>query len=179
MYVEVSNIMVCNQHVPDPNKHEQTPDVERERPGRLSHPWKHIVDRTERRRHSHARTHADTHTHTCRHTDTWYSCTHTHTHRRTHARADTHEHTHADTHTYTRTHTHQNKLARKHTHARRHTQDTHAHAHTHADTHMTRAEWNTLPRVRQPGKGGDDRGWTEERERRGAWGIVRVFPLIQ
>jgi len=38
MYVEVSNIMVCNQHVPDPNKHEQTPDAVRERPwpGRLS-----------------------------------------------------------------------------------------------------------------------------------------------
>jgi len=25
MYVKVSIIMVCNQHVPDPNKHEQTP----------------------------------------------------------------------------------------------------------------------------------------------------------
>ena len=27
MYVEVSNIMVCNQHAPDPNKHEKTLDV--------------------------------------------------------------------------------------------------------------------------------------------------------
>jgi len=36
MYVEVSNIMVCNQHAPDPNKHEQTPNVVRERLWRLS-----------------------------------------------------------------------------------------------------------------------------------------------
>jgi len=28
--------MVCNLDVPDPNKHEQTPDVVRERPWRLS-----------------------------------------------------------------------------------------------------------------------------------------------
>ena len=27
MYVEVSNIIECNQRVPDPNKHEQTLDV--------------------------------------------------------------------------------------------------------------------------------------------------------
>jgi len=32
IYVDVSIIMECNQHVPDPNKHEQTPDVLRERP---------------------------------------------------------------------------------------------------------------------------------------------------
>ena len=32
MDVKVSNIIVCNQHVPDPNKHEQTPNVLRERP---------------------------------------------------------------------------------------------------------------------------------------------------
>ena len=32
MYVEVWNIMVCNQNVPDPNKHDRTPDVIRERP---------------------------------------------------------------------------------------------------------------------------------------------------
>jgi len=42
MYVEVWNIMVCNQNVPDPNKHEQTPDVVRERPWRLSDSWEHM-----------------------------------------------------------------------------------------------------------------------------------------
>ena len=46
--------MVCNQYVPDPNKHEQTPDVMGERPWRLSGSWEHIADRRERRRHSHA-----------------------------------------------------------------------------------------------------------------------------
>ena len=32
MYVEVWNIVVCNQNIPDPNMHERTPDVVRERP---------------------------------------------------------------------------------------------------------------------------------------------------
>ena len=32
MYVEVWNIMLCNQNVPDPNKHERTRDVVSERP---------------------------------------------------------------------------------------------------------------------------------------------------
>ena len=36
MYVKVWNIMVCNLDIPDPNKHELTPDVVRERPWRLS-----------------------------------------------------------------------------------------------------------------------------------------------
>ena len=36
MYGEVWNIMQCNQNVPDPNKHEQTPDAVREMPCRLS-----------------------------------------------------------------------------------------------------------------------------------------------
>jgi len=44
MCVEVSNIMVCNQHFPDPNNHEQTPDVVGERPWRLSGAWEHVVD---------------------------------------------------------------------------------------------------------------------------------------
>jgi len=92
MYVEVWNIMECNQNVPDPNKHEQTPNVVKEKPWRLSDSWEHIVDRRERRRHSHARTHADTHTHAYTHTDTWHSRTHPHTRRRTHAHADTHAH---------------------------------------------------------------------------------------
>jgi len=103
---------------------------------------------------------------------------HTHTHKRTHARADTNAHTHAHTHTYTRTHTHQNKVAR-HTHTHADTpHDRHTHADTHADTHMTRTEGSTPPHVRQPGKGDDGGGRAEERERRGAWCIVRVFPPI-
>jgi len=36
IYVEVSNIMDYNQHVPDPNKHEQILDVVEERMWRLS-----------------------------------------------------------------------------------------------------------------------------------------------
>jgi len=32
MNVEVWNIMVCNQYVPDPNKPERTPNVVRKRP---------------------------------------------------------------------------------------------------------------------------------------------------
>ena len=56
MYVKVWNIMVCNLDVPDPNKHERTPDVVRERLWRLSDSCQHIVDRRERHRHSHART---------------------------------------------------------------------------------------------------------------------------
>jgi len=103
MYVEVSIIVVCNQHALDPNKHEQPPDVLGERPGRLSGSWAHIVDRRERHRHSHARTHADTHMHTRTHTDTWHVCTCTYARTRIHTRAETHAHTYADTHTYTRT----------------------------------------------------------------------------
>ena len=131
MYVEVPNIMVCNQHVSDPNKHEQTSDVVKERLCHLSDSWEHLVDRRERRRHSNARTHADTHTHTCTHTDTWHSRTHTHTRTRTHACADTRAHTHVDTHTYTRTHTHHNKLKCTHTHdADTHSTRTHARRYT-------------------------------------------------
>ena len=175
--------MVCNQNVPDPNKHERTPDVVRERPCWLSDSWEHVVERRERRRHSHARTLARTQTHTriraCIQTHSicartrmcTRACTHAQTH--THTRTQTHTRTHARTHTKTDSHAH----TRTHTHT--HTHDTHAQAHTHADTHMTRAEGSPPPRVRQSGKGGDDRGWTEERERRGAWGIVSVFPHIQ
>jgi len=43
---------------------EQTPNVVRERPWRLSDSCQHIVDRRERHRHSHARTHAYAHPHT-------------------------------------------------------------------------------------------------------------------
>jgi len=174
LYVEVWNIMVCNQNVPDANKHEQTPDVVRERLWRLLDSWEHIVDKREKCRHSHAHMHADTRTHTCMHTDTWHLRTHTHTRRRIHARADTHKHTHADTYTYTRTHTYQDKIARTHTHARTHTQDTHACAHQHAlaDTHMKRAEGSTPPLVCQPGKGGDSGGWAEGREKRGGVGYI-------
>jgi len=39
MYVEVWNIMVCNQNLPNPNIHEQTPDVVGERPDHLSDSW--------------------------------------------------------------------------------------------------------------------------------------------
>jgi len=52
MHVEVLNIMVCNPDVPDPSKHEQTPNVARERPWSLSDSCQHIVDRRERHRHS-------------------------------------------------------------------------------------------------------------------------------
>jgi len=54
MYVEVWNIMVCNQNIPDPNKHERTPDAVRERPWGLSDSWEHVLERRERRRHLHA-----------------------------------------------------------------------------------------------------------------------------
>jgi len=42
MYVEVWNIMLCNQNVPDPNKYERTPDVVSERPWQLSDSWEHV-----------------------------------------------------------------------------------------------------------------------------------------
>jgi hypothetical protein len=71
MYVEVWDIMVCNLDVPDPKKHEQPPDVVRERLWRLSDSCQHIVDRRERHRHSRARTHVYAHPHTCMYTDTW------------------------------------------------------------------------------------------------------------
>ena len=129
----------------------------------------HVVDKRERRRHSHACTHADTRPHTCMHTDTWHLCTHTHIRRRTSARTDTHTHTHthADTYKYTRTHTHPNKRARTRTHACRHAHGMHTHSHMHADTHMTRAEERAPPHVCQPGKGADSGGWAGGRERRG------------
>jgi len=170
MYVEVSIIMVCNQHVPDQNKHEQTPDVLGERPWRLLGSRDHIIGRRERHRHSHVRTHADTRTHTRTHADTWHVRTYTYTRTRMHTRADTR--THISTHTHVHTHAHTpKKIALTHKHARRHTRDTHApkhaHAHTHADTHMTRAGGCIPPRVHQPGKRGDGGGWAEERERRG------------
>jgi len=122
MYVEVWNIMECNLDVPDPNKPEQTPDVLRERPWRLLDSCQHIVDRRERRRHSHARPRAGTHPHTCMHTDTWHSRTHTHTQTHARTRKYTHTHTHrlAHVHTYTCTQTRPNKRARTHTPARRH-----------------------------------------------------------
>jgi len=112
MYVEVWNIMVCHQNVPDPNKHEQTPDVVRERQWRLSGSWEHTVNGRERRRHSNARTHADTQTHKYTHTDTWHSRTHTHTRRGPHAR------THTCTHTHVRMHAHTPKQTRTHTQTR-------------------------------------------------------------
>ena len=140
LYVEVWNIMVCKQNVQDPNKHEQTPDVVKERPWHLSDSWEHSVDRRERHRHSHARTHAGTCTHTCMHTDTWHSRTHTHT--QTHTRTRRHTHTHARRHT----HAHTPRQTRTHTHARTQTH-THAHAHSHAGTHTTRAEGGTPPRL--------------------------------
>ena len=70
VYVEVANIMVFNPRVSNPNKHELTPDFVGERLWRLSCSCEHIVDRRERRGHTHARTHADTHTHTRMHTET-------------------------------------------------------------------------------------------------------------
>jgi len=78
MYVEVWNIIVCNQNVTDPNKQEQTPDIVREtwRPWRLSDSWEHIVERRERRRHSHART--QTHTRIHARTQTHVICTRKH-----------------------------------------------------------------------------------------------------
>jgi len=157
--------MACNRNIPDPNKHEQTPNVVRERPWRFFDSWGNIVDRRERHRHSHARTHADTHTHMCTHTDTWHSHTHTHTRRRTHARTDTHAYTHAHTHVHMHAHT-KNKFARTHTHAHRHTHATLVRANTHAGTHTTRAEGITPPHVHGPGEGGKSGGWTGERERR-------------
>ena len=166
MYVEVWNIMVCNQNVPDPNKHELTPDVVRERPWRLSDSWKHIVDRRERRRHSHART--QTRTRICARTQTHGIRART----RTHADA----YTHAQTHTHTRTQTHTRIHARTHTKT-----NSHAHTRTHADTHMpptfthtrtrihmTSAEGSTPSRVREPGKGGETVEVGNKREREGA-----------
>ena len=185
IYVEVWSIMVCNLDFPDPNKHEQTPEVVRERLWRLSDSCQHIVDTRGRCRNSHERTHADrdTHPHTCMHADTWHSRTHTHTRRRTHARAETHTHTHADSHTYTRTHTHQNRHARTHTHVHTRTHvDTHmprTQTHTHTQIDMTRAEWSSPPRVCEPGKTGDCGSWAQTTERGVAWGTVKVFPYIQ
>jgi len=142
MYGEVWNIMIYNSDVPDPNKHEQAPDIVRERSWCLSDSCQHIVDWRERHRHSHARTHADTHPYTCMYTETWHS--RTHTHMQTHARTRKYTHSHADSHTYTRTQTRANKRARTHTPAHRHSHDTHAHTHMHADTHVTRAQGRTL-----------------------------------
>jgi len=49
MYVEVSNIIiVCNQHVPHPNRNEQTPDVVGGRLWYLSGSWDYVADRKER-----------------------------------------------------------------------------------------------------------------------------------
>jgi len=149
MYAEVWNIMVCNQNVPDPNQHERTLDVVRERPWRLSFSWEHIVDRRERRRHSHARTDADTHTHMCTHTDMAFA--HAHAHTQTHARTRRHTCTHARTHVYT--HAHTPRQTRTHTHART---QTHTRTRTPARryTHDTCGGGGvTPPRVRQPGKG--------------------------
>jgi len=52
--MEISNNMVCDQHVPDPNKHEHTLDVVGERPWRLSGSWEHVLGRSKRRRHTQA-----------------------------------------------------------------------------------------------------------------------------
>jgi len=136
MYVEVSTIMVCNQHVPDPNKHEQTPDVLGERPWSLISSGEHIVDSRERRRHSHARTNADTHAyaHTYRHMAFAHAhaCMHAQTH--THTRTQTHTRSHARTHTRTHTHTH------THTHMTRTRPITHTHTRTQIHTRHTRKE---------------------------------------
>ena len=160
MYVEVWNIMVCIQNVPDPNKHEQTPDVVRGRPWRSLDFWENIVDRRERRRHSHAHTHADTHTHMCTHTDTWHSHTQKRTRRRTHARADTRADTHAYTHAHTRVHTHSHtpEQTRTHAHALTQTHTRHAHTHKHTRIHTRH--------TRRAGNGGNSGGWAEERKRR-------------
>jgi len=116
MYVEVWNIMAFNLHVPDPNKQEQPPDVVRERPWHLSDSCQHIVDRGERRTHSHARPRAGTHPHTCMHTDTWHS--RTHTHMQTHTRTRKYTHTHTPRLAYVHTHANTPKQTRTHTHAR-------------------------------------------------------------
>jgi len=159
--------MEYNSDVPDPNKHEQTPDVVRESLWCLLDSCQHIVDWRERHRHSHACTHADTHPHTCMYTDTWHLRTHTHT--QTHAPTRKYTHTHADSHTYTRTQTHANKRARTHTHTRTPSHDTHAHTRMHEHAHVTRTQGRTPPRVFEPGKGADSGGWAEERETRNMW----------
>jgi len=82
--------MVCNQHLPDSNKHEKNPNVLGERPWRLSGSWENIVGRREGCRHSHAHMHADSHTYVhayrrmaCAHV---HVCTHAHAHTRRHTR---------------------------------------------------------------------------------------------
>jgi len=96
MYVEVSNIMECNQHVPDPNKHKKTPRRFEREAVALVFSWEHIVDRRERRRHSHARTQTDTRIRASIKTHGIRART------RMHARACTHVQT--STHTRTQTH---------------------------------------------------------------------------
>jgi hypothetical protein len=141
MYVEVWNIMVLNPNVPDLNKHEQTPDVVRERPCRGSNSWKHIIERRGRHIHSHTRTDIDTHTHTCVQTDTWHSYTHTYTY----------THTHTCRHKCTQTHkyAHTPKQTRTHTHARTQTHTCHAYTRKHARgyTHDTRGGDYPSPRA--------------------------------
>ena len=163
--------MVCNQNVPDPNKHELTPDVVRERPWRLSDSWKHIVDRRERRRHSHART--QTRTRICARTQTHgiRARTRTHADAYTHAQTRTHKRTQTHTCTHARTHTKTNSHARTHA-------DTHMHTRTHTQIHT----WHMRRRVPLPTCVslviGETVGVGQERDC-GVWGIVRVFPRIQ
>jgi len=124
MYVEVWNIMVLNPNVPDLNKHEQTPDVVRERPCRGSNSWKHIIERRGRHIHSHTRTDIDTHAYVHAYGHITFAYSHAYIH--AHAQA----HTHADTHV--RTHTKTNS---------------HAHTRTHTDTHMPRVHTQTRTRI--------------------------------
>ena len=131
MYVEVWNIMVLNPNVPELNKHEQTPDMLRERPCRGLNSCGHIIERRGRHIHSHTRTDIDTRTHTCVQTHTWHSYTrtytYTHTHTCRHKCTQTHKYAHTPkqtrTYTHARTQTHTcHTCTRKH--ARRYTHDT-------------------------------------------------------
>ena len=107
-HIEVWNIMVLNPNVPDLNKHEQTPDVVKERSCRGSNSWEHIIERRVRHIHLHTRTYIDTHMHTCMQTDAWHSHTHmhtyTHTHTCRHKRTQTHTYAHTPKQTCTHTH---------------------------------------------------------------------------
>jgi len=136
--MQVWFIMVYNQNIPDPIKHEHTPDVVRERPCCFLDSWVYIlqIGKEDTDTHTHART--QIHIRICARTQTHGIRIRTRT-QHTRTRRHTRIHARTRTRTYARTHTKTNS----HVHTRTHT-DTHmqrrAHANTHADTNMTRAE---------------------------------------